>query len=343
MFAPTLVFHTAVENYWWLTFAYKMQTQVVAMSPPCPPWSNAGSGGGLCKPDGCILLISVLVMCFLCPRMWTGENVSALRAHQHCHWPVIAAAIKWSGFDLAWTSCMDLLDHIPQHRDRLLMIARNCRDEDLENHRPISWPIAPKQSLDSYGALLVLGGFWKTQSELTREEVVLYLDPKHAPNSFQGTQSKKARKDVAQYRLKTGDDTVAFILTSYGRPHSVPEDARNRSGLFGSLILKGNTIRKLTIPEIVILFGTVKPCWLPAQVDVATTLLGNAIALPQVLIALLNTVSFIRPLWHGDNIQMTFASICSEHLSKDNLAICQDEDGFWFRRADKEEEEVALQ
>lgn len=233
---------------------------------------------------------------------------------------------------------MDLLDHIPHHRDRLILVAKNARDEELFNHRPTPWPVAPKPTLNSYGALLVLGGYWKAQSELTRDEILMYLDPKFAPQGGSGTQAKKARKDVAQMRLKSGDDTVACILTSYGRPSAVQDDALARSGLYGSLIQKGNEVRRLVVPEVVILFGAIQPCWLPAQIDVAMTIMGNAIAIPHALIGLLNAVSYLRPLWHGDNIQLTFASVCSEHLSKDNIAIFAEDEGFWFCKADHEDD-----
>eukprot|EP00438_Fugacium_kawagutii_P003683 Skav206823 [mRNA] locus=scaffold3672:35337:40454:+ [translate_table: standard] len=336
---PDIVFQTEVESYWWVTFAWKIQAQLIAMSPPCPPWSNADRGLGLCKADGFIMLISVLLMCFLRPRMWMAENVSSMRTHQH--WPIIAAAIRWAGFELVWSPCMDLAEHVPQHRDRLILLARNCRDEELDNHKPVSWPTAPKPTLDSYGVLMSLNGYWKSQSELTREEIMMYLDPRHAPHGQHGSSAKRVRQDVAQNRLKTGDDTIACVLTTYGRPHAVPDDVRNRGGLYGSLIQRGNTIRKLTLPELVILFGTIKPCWLPSQNDIATTLLGNAISVPHALIALLNALGFLRALWYGDNVQFTFASVCSEHLSRDNLVIYPEEDGWWFCKADQQEDEIA--
>eukprot|EP00438_Fugacium_kawagutii_P035289 Skav201140 [mRNA] locus=scaffold4217:208928:214363:- [translate_table: standard] len=339
MMSPDLVFHASVEDYWWMSYAFRMEAQMITMSPPCPPWSTADLGGGLCKREGFTLLTAILLMTFLRPRIWGGENVASLRSHKH--WPIIQAAIRWSGFEVVWSTCLDLQEQLPQHRDRLLIIAKNCRDEELDNHRIVSWPSTTKHSLQSYGVLLDLEGYWLEQSLLTRDELMQYLEPRHASAGNTGVAIKRARKDMVEFRLKTENDVVTCILTTYGKPHAVAEDARNRGGLYGSLILKGNTIRKLTVPELVILFGTVKPCWLPSSNDVATTLLGNAISIPHALITLINMVSFIRPLWFGDRIQATFASICREHLSKWNMTITADEDGFWFSQADQEAIHVA--
>eukprot|EP00438_Fugacium_kawagutii_P031939 Skav201880 [mRNA] locus=scaffold550:187977:193148:- [translate_table: standard] len=329
MHQPSVLFHSSVEDIWWMTYAARIATEGILFSAPCPPWSAADASAGLTRQDGRLLILTILVLGKLRPRTIGLENVGTLKSHRH--FPVIAATFQWCKFKVVWSPVLDLADFVPQHRERMLLVAVNMMDDDITTVRPVSWPEVKKPTLGSYRAIMMLDQKWSTQATLNDDELKLYLDPANLPKTVGSGHTKRTRRDMIKYRLKQEGDVAACVLTSYGMPQAVHESLVKRGGLYSSLLLLGNVVRKHATPELVILFGTPSKVWLPDQEHIATAMMGNAIAPPHALITLLNMTVAVRPLWYGDCIQEEFVHIVSQRITAENISITDFADGHWFQ------------
>ena len=310
-----------------MTFVASDWVPVLCGSPPCPPWSFADRAPGFNRDDGLIFVRFIVVLAILRPRIVLLENVSGMR--NHSQWEVIVHLFAWASYKLKWVTVLDLVEVIPQHRERLLLIAVDQNAHDLELHDCQKWPVSGNHSLRSYHAIVELDCDWCKLTTLDREELQLYLSPDHLPkNSFGQNGNKRQKRDVTKYRLRTIDDVVGTFMTSYGFAKSLDVSLIQRSGVFGTLLLQGNEVRKFSVPEIAILQGVCEPIWLPEDLQEATFLLGNSIAVPHAAIAILNCLMMICPQALNFDMGSMFAKVCNPHIDASNLKVVPDGDGF---------------
>eukprot|EP00438_Fugacium_kawagutii_P019780 Skav228862 [mRNA] locus=scaffold816:103186:109232:- [translate_table: standard] len=324
---PTTLFNVELDRLWWMTFAARYGCQVIAWSAPCPPWSNANQALGLARSDGLTFILTLAILGVMRPRTWVAENVSGLV--KHAHWPLIQAVIAWTGFRVVWKPLLNLSEQAPQNRDRVLLIAVNSLDQDLVIASHCCWPFGLRPTLKEYGAVMEFDDFWLEDATLTKHELDLYMNPRYLPK--QACQDgKRLKRDVISYRLKTNHDVASCFLTTYGSPLEVPEHLAAENGIFGSLYIQGDQVRRFTTPEILVMMGTVCKAWLPKHRATAVSMLGNAISTPHALIGLMNVISHIREDWFHDGVQIVFARLMAMHMRCDDMKIYEDEDGFWF-------------
>lgn len=323
---PYIFFHTSLERLWWCCFASKEVTDLLCMSPPCPAWSQANCGGGFARSDGLLMVHLLGILAIFRPRVLVLENVKGMSNHPH--FGAIKALFLWAGFSLKWISVMNLEDCIPQHRERLIIVATSNTDGSLEPHVCSKWPVGYTPSLRTYDAIVALDEYWQSCAELSPEELQLYLDPKYLPKGSNINGNAKRTKFVVSYRLRSAEQKASCFLTTYGFPLSLDEDLLHRGGLYGSLIFDGEQIRKFTPVEVCILLGAVRPLWIPCNLREAFKLLGNAISVPHAAIGIANGLMFLIPMVFDCPVQDIFLHINSKHLNASNIQISRGDDGF---------------
>ena len=128
----------------------------------------------------------------------------------HPHFGAIKALFLWAGFSLKWISVMNLEDCIPQHRERLIIVATSNTDGSLEPHVCSKWPVGYTPSLRTYDAIVALDEYWQSCAELSPEELQLYLDPKYLPkgSNINGN-AKRTKFDVVSYRLRSAEQKAS--------------------------------------------------------------------------------------------------------------------------------------
>ena len=335
---PSLLFQTAIQHVWWLTFAGLFMTEVIAMSAPCPAWSLADAAPGLLRNDGMLIVMAMFYTAILRPRIFVSENVSNLKAHSH--WRLISWIIEWLNYKVHMNQALDLRDVIPHARDRVIMVCVDALDIEISRTNPVKWPITRKHSLRTYGAICDLDHEWQERAKLDDAELKMYLDPINLPKEFTKGHAKKTARDVLAYRLKDLDSIASCILTSYGRPAALSDSLVRRGGIYGSLIMIGPVVRKLVAPEMAILLGLMHRQWIPEPEYQSTMIFGNAIAVPHALIGLLNAIALIRDPWVMRGIPEVFAAIFRESMNASNIHVHHEAGGFCIRR--KEIDEVGI-
>lgn len=338
---PKMVVNTSMENMWWLSVIGKFDISIWTLSPPCPPWSSVDKALGLQRSDGRNLLWALMSVSLQRPPVILLENVSSLR--QHKHWKFVIGLFRTIQYQIKWMQSLELLDILPHKRDRLILVAVDARRPDDFSSTCQSWPTAQKPTFRSYGAIMELNDFWKGQAFVTPDEMKMYLDPCNLPKDVRSMgHEKRSKRDVVKYRLRGLDDQASCIMTSYGQPLSLFEPLVQRGGVYGCLILDGDQPRKLTVPEITMLFGLLDRCWLPLDMSSCMLYLGNAIAIPHALIALLNGLLYVDQGSKALPIQDTFAEIMGGHITKQNIRIDFKDGGMWIFKGVNDEIEYDL-
>ena len=337
-FLPSVLFQSAVQSLWWITFASVFMSEVITMSAPCPSWSVADASPGLNRCDGFLIVLSIFYVAIMRPRVWISENVSSLKTHRH--WKLVAMVIEWLNYQIHWNAALDLREIIPHARDRVILICHDIWDHDILRVKPVRWPMSRKHTLRSYGVICDLDAEWLERSKLTADELRAYLDPMNLPREFCRGHAKRSNREVQAYRLRDLDSVAACILTTYGKPMSLSDTLIRRGGICGSLLMIGPVIRKLVAPELAILLGLIDRQWIPEQEFQSTKIFGNAISVPHALIGVLNAIAMIRETWTLRGIPEIFADVMSEALNATNLRVKHEDGGFVICKAERENDSI---
>ena len=64
---PSVMFQSAIQGSWWLTFASVFMSELIAFSAPCPAWSLADASPGLTRSDGFLLVVTLFHVAVMRP------------------------------------------------------------------------------------------------------------------------------------------------------------------------------------------------------------------------------------------------------------------------------------
>ena len=303
---------------------------MVIKSPPCPPWSAASTCEGLHKAEGRLTLQSWGLCHLLKPKMVLMENVGNMKNHEQ--WPLLKRYIQWCGYAIRYARVLNMADVAPQFRERLILIATH-EDADTMPHLCTGWPKLERQTLESYHNLMPLEEPWKSQAMIDPMILKQYLDPNMLPKnpSAKGSQKRKTKSDVEQYRIRFPQGPFGCVMGNYSFGHLLPTTALNAFGLFGTLVCRPDALRFMTVPEIVISMSAVAPCWLPADHRSAIRLLGNAISVPHAMIALCNALAYLTQLSHWEVLDL-YKEAMSVRMTSMNLKWELKWGGYSFER-----------
>ena len=323
-----VLIHSSIGDKWWLT-AFPEAVDICVASPPCPPWAITNSSPGFARSDGLTFVHMMAYMAWIRPKIIVIENIATITRHPH--WKLIVALFQWAGFNIRGFHNLNLLDHIPQRRDRMILIATDARMDFDENHIFDRWPVNRPLSLKSYDAIIHDLEAWTDYTSISDMEMKLYTDVSLLPTdaTVSGHQ-KRSKRDLQHYRFRDEDSYAACFMTSYGRPCEVKNELLDQGGLYGSLLMQGNSIRKFALPEIVILQGTSGPCWVSTNIRQALKILGNCIAVPHALWGLINGLFFLLDFSRDWMPDVLFSRALANHLTASTVAWESDDGGFRF-------------
>ncbi len=323
-----VLIHSSISDRWWLT-AFPEMIDVFVASPPCPPWAITNSSPGFARSDGLTFIHMITFIAWIRPKIVIIENIATIVRHPH--WKLILALFQWAGYNLRGHHNLNLLDHVPQRRDRMILIATDARLNFDEYHVFDRWPVSKPLSLKSYDAIMPDNQEWNEYTDINDSEMKMYNDvsllPKDATISGH---TKRSKRDLHQYRYRDENSYAACFMTSYGRPCDVKSELLDQGGFYGSLLLQGNMLRKFALPEIVILQGTNGTCWVSKNIRQAMKILGNCIAVPHALWGLISGVFFLPEFPKTTLPDVLFSRAMSNHLTASNIDWESDEGGFRF-------------
>ena len=114
----------------------------------------------------------------------------------------------------------------------------------------------------------------------------MYLRPNFVPGDRKGD-----TKSAKMFRLRNKTQSLACILAQYGYAHALDQTTLERGGLYGNLIVDGDIIRWMSLPELCNAMGLLVPWTAPLDPREAYPMVENAIATPHAMLRLVNTIA----------------------------------------------------
>ena len=273
---------TNIHTSWWLRMFAHAPVNVVCLSPPCQPWSAAGSESGLFSDEGIVVLRAIEVLGALHVPVVVLEQVANFTKHPH--YSCVQEAWKLAGYEQVWADTTNLLDVLPTQRMRHMAVY--VHHTAVGAHRQVqsmSWVSQKRQTLGSANALFHLPAPILRSCLLAEEALVKYMDPWYVPPPRQAGQRPQTPQ---QYRIKGERDVAGTFLAQYQSQHLLPERAIASKGILGCLASFRGVLRFFAGPEIASLHGATQPILLQADVPTQMRLLGNSISVPHAITGL---------------------------------------------------------
>ena len=285
-----ITLQTDVSLGWFWLFCEPVD--IVTASPPCPAFSNASTAAGLEKPEGQVIIDTILKILLLQPKIMVLEEVASLRSH--VHFPLILELLNWGNFQVAWQEVLNLDDWLPQSRPRLILIAFRRCSYGLKHFACKPWNPRPSRSLSLHESHCLLADeaiIEITSAPLDLATAKLYFEPTKIPGA-----TPRSFKDVLRFRLRTPNDRVQCIMASYAFGHEIDADSQSQRGIFGSLLRHQGRLRFLAGPELLWLQGLSVEWQGPLNPRLLNHIIGNAISVPHALIGLFNVLGHFTHL-----------------------------------------------
>ena len=284
-----ITLQTDVSLGWYLLFCEPVD--IITASPPCPAFSNASNAAGLEKPEGQVIIDTILKILLLQPKIMVLEEVASLRSH--VHFPLILELLNWGNFQVAWQEVLNLDDWLPQSRPRLILIAFRRCSYGLKHFACKPWNPSPSRSLslqESHCLLADEAIIEITSAPLDIETAKLYFDHAKIPGA-----TPRSFKDVLRFRLRTPNDRVQCIMASYAFGHEIDADSQSQKGIFGSILRHQGRLRFLAGPELLWLQGLSVEWQGPLNPRLLNHIIGNAISVPHALIGFFQRAGSLYP------------------------------------------------
>ena len=265
-----------VEWDWWVRLFSLRPVHVVTLSPPCQPWSTAGSSSGLAAEDGLLMLRAADILGAVQVPIVALEQVAGFL--RHAHFPQVMQAWQKAGYQVHWRATLDLLDVLPSSRVRVILILRHRSCHGPPALTGVNWTVAHRHNLATAKVLFDLPGDMLQHLLLSEDLKATYFDPWFLPPSRTGSLQGQR---LEQYRVRTEANVAGCFLAQYQFQHELPEGQLESRGLLGFLLQHRGSLRFFAGAEIAAIHGAVRPILLCGDRRVQMRLLGNAIATPQ--------------------------------------------------------------
>ena len=271
------------DSSWWKAVFACRPTHVICLSPPCQPWSTAGSGSGLHSPDGVLIPKAFQLLAAVQVPVVALEEVSGFSSHPH--YGLVMRHINDAGYQCVWRRSLQLAEVGPVARKRFFLILRHVSHSDPcpPNLQGIVWRSRAFPSfadVDAYFEHLpepVL-----SPCLLSPQVLDLYLDPALFPASRTG----RARPSPATYRVRSPSEQAECFMASYHKQHKLPPALLCTKGLLCSLISSSHGPRFYAAPEIACAHGAAELHFVAVNDEDAMRHLGNCLAVPQATLVL---------------------------------------------------------
>ena len=269
----------------WIPIASEWGTDVAVISSPCKPWSGAAKAPGLSRPDGQLLVRSILACRFLRPRCIAIEQVPGFCHHDHKKW--VMKALVFCGYHLVWSRILDLADQSPSFRPRWLGVAIRLHEDfpPMQFHKWLKQPVVTPVSVEAV---------WQFAPEdisplqVSSEAIAVASDK----SCFRGSSKHVATKEaVLSARVYHGNTCLPTFMAMYGSQHCMDLEYLQQHGFFGhykSDSMCPHDIRHWHPVEIALIHGITSPCFIDEILAFSWMILGNMIAQPHALIVLVD-------------------------------------------------------
>eukprot|EP00438_Fugacium_kawagutii_P004950 Skav216522 [mRNA] locus=scaffold4485:211565:215905:- [translate_table: standard] len=321
------ILHADVTSMTWVPAVSKWHPQLMVMSPPCPPWSNAAAGHGLASGQGMIFPEALMLGKYLKPDIILVENVVGVSQHEH--YAQLIHTMQHVGYKLLWSGTIELANLCPVKRPRWLALMVRVGDDSITE-----LPMQLLSTLQTTNPILFKSVFMQPTVDLERlritEDVKRILsDPRYAPV---GRKRKATPQDVWNERCYNGWSTLPCFLASYGTQHKFVREGQERQCLAHVAVIGGASARYWHPIEILMHHMAIGDTLLPLEEQEAWKALGNQIAVPHAALMIHNALRMLNHVswdWNWDQLVDTLQK---QRINTANGLIQTTQAGLWITK-----------
>eukprot|EP00438_Fugacium_kawagutii_P003605 Skav216755 [mRNA] locus=scaffold2717:97507:102180:- [translate_table: standard] len=256
------------------------------MSPPCQPWSKAGSAAGFASGDGKVMAMTVVNLGILRASGILMENVPGFP--EHCHFRNFKSMIR----DMGWLLVLSMVDKVapllPVVRNRwmgLLMPGNFHVDRSRLNivnntNIPNDVPTIGKDTaIGAAGCFQHNIASWEKQQCMPDEEAIRLMGMYELlpANVKSRVQPQATQDEIRKLRVKSCRNLLPNVMAMTGSQHTLPMKHLRERGLHAYLIQDGEDQRYPMPYEIALAMGYPQSTILPADFQAAWRIVGNGL------------------------------------------------------------------
>ena len=180
--AETLFLNANVEHHWWHGIWAARPADLAVCSPPCQPWSTAGSQSGLDSADGRLVLLLADIFGVVRTPVVCLEEVVGFR--EHPDFRIVMEAWADAGYACLHQQDLQLAELLPTWRKRsmFIFVHKTTAGQVPEVLQHVPWAKVPRPSLQGMKAYFpVLPEALLRPCRLDASTLAVYLDPWFLP------------------------------------------------------------------------------------------------------------------------------------------------------------------
>ena len=227
-----------IHEWNWVEAVGAWRPDLISMSPPCQPWSQAGHRSGLASKDGQAFLSAIKKLRVLRPRILMIEQVSGFSSHPD--FQKVMQMLAEVGYPVQSALISDLAEVAPIHRVRWTAVAPRITLK-LQVPRSVQkWHTTIKLPFTS-DAILELTPEALKELTLSEEEKTYYSNPDFLPRNERTQGSNMTRESCLQSRVRSPYQKANTVMARYGSQHRIDEQLLRERGLLTHFIRDGKS------------------------------------------------------------------------------------------------------
>lgn len=300
----------------WVPCVASWAPDVMCVSSPCPAWSGAGNGQGLCSEDGECMMQSIALAKLLRPKFLLIEQVAAFMSHPHkAH---VFSLLRWAGYCLKWNKIVDLSEQCPTSRCRWLGLAIRVA-VPVENVPTFQyWEINKEVVPSSYGSILQHDLTLDDRLRLTDDMIRLAARPDLLPPAKRRCVQPQ---DTLKSRCFSKNQVLPTFMAAYGHQHEFAESWLAGKGLLCHFFQDEDVTRLWHPIEVILHHGMWANQFVHNNWRLAWQHVGNQISVPHALLLLTNMMRVWKPHENHWDVGTMLDAFRKRHVTADALCI----------------------
>eukprot|EP00438_Fugacium_kawagutii_P029941 Skav232687 [mRNA] locus=scaffold698:582235:586895:- [translate_table: standard] len=316
---PIVIHARFEENTWWEAINF-WRVDVMTLSAPCPPWSNASSKSGLLSPMGLLLPRGILMLRILRPKVMIVEQVNGFGTHEHKQ--MVLDCFRHVGYRLRWFRILDASTFGGSSRMRWLGLATRMNDDQAEFVTMQLWPSVQQLTPGNLHAVLPAAS---NDPQLVISDDVFQLGadfdllPPFIKPNFRGASPNVIWKS----RCTSPAEIAKTFMCKYGQQHELSLQTLKQKGYMGHFLTcpaaEGSEVTRFFHPlEVALIHISHEQVFVAADYRESWSHFGNCICVPQALLLLANAFNCLTRFDDVD-VQHLFSQLLEDHLSVNHM------------------------
>eukprot|EP00438_Fugacium_kawagutii_P024326 Skav216810 [mRNA] locus=scaffold135:54537:60375:- [translate_table: standard] len=307
-----------------LFFIGRMGCATWMKSPPCQPWSRAGSAQGVNTDEGRCFFTTIINAAAMKVKVLLMENVPGFPQHQHhAYFRQLCEKMQ---FQCVFASQESIAPLCPIFRTRwlALFVAKSVQLNETKCRIARSFEI-PK-NLPGIGRETSLGKAecfqsfpqkWEVERATPDPEALMMMSsPVLLPDNMKSMISAKASpQEVLALRTKSARNMLPSVMAMYGSQHLLPERHLREKGLHSFVLNTDQGLRYALPYEIAMAMGFPQTTVLPCDFVKAWQITGNSLAVPHAALLCLKAHIALDELSPFQTMWNSVRDMCQDFLA----------------------------